>query len=78
MSTDEPGEEEKREPWEIAEPAEGFDVFGYDAARAKRMHRIVLGVYIVAFVILGYGLVAEVVVPQIQNWLIRHGQDSAK
>lgn len=48
----EPEEEQTREPWEIPELKEGFDVFNYDAQRAKRGQRLVLIIFAIAITLL--------------------------
>ena len=42
-----------REPWELTEPNEGYDVYDYDARRAWRGFRVVISVFIVAAILLG-------------------------
>jgi hypothetical protein len=41
--------EEKREPWELPEYREGFDVYQYDEYRARKGQRIVIATFLIAF-----------------------------
>lgn len=40
--------EENREPWELAEMKEGFDVYNYDEARARRGQRVVIVLFLIS------------------------------
>ena len=42
----------EHEPWEVPQFTEGFDVYDYDARRAKRGQRVVLAVFLITLVLL--------------------------
>jgi len=48
--------EEQKEPWELTEPKEGYDVYDYDARRARRGFRVVMAVFLATLVLLGLAL----------------------
>ena len=44
-------EPEGREPWEVPELKEGFDVYDYDPRRARRGQRVVLAVFVLTLIL---------------------------
>lgn len=46
-------EEAAKEPWEV-ERKEGFDVFNYDAERARRGQRLVIAIFVIAAALIAY------------------------
>lgn len=51
------GQEREREPWELDEYPEGFDVYQYDAVKAGKSQRLVLAVFAIAFLLFLWGTV---------------------
>jgi len=53
---DEPEEAPKKEPWEIDVKSEGFDVFEYDAARARKSQRLVMAIFLLSLALYIFGM----------------------